>query len=308
MSLHRDAATDDELDELGRGAAPWLRRAVERRLGGAGMRRGIRGGGAPRGGGTGPTLAERVAAYMASVPGGVVKAGLAVPNAGQLAGGPLTVEGGKGSLLTDAFGNSLSQGTDGNRPVYNATGLGGGPCLTFAGGQWLASAATLSVSGLPWLAWVSVLAGSDGYPATACITGSTTRYAQLRVVSSSAWRMQGRSAAAVSSAEHNSGNVTVGAVRTGTYDVSLSAHECEVRQGGSVVTTSYPNDGNQAAIDALDTLVLGAQSDTGAGGFTGSLATAWLIGGTGTVAGALSAIALIEADLIAALATGDYIS
>lgn len=241
---------------------------MSRRFGGAGIRRGIRGGGAPRGGGVAPLYERILAAPQSSTWRSLV---VAAPEA-------YVLDAGKLSAWVDLSpsAKNFSQGTDGARPVFGATVFNGGPGFSFSGSQYLQTA-SLSVGGDDSLVWFfvgSVTAG--GANPIVCDWGSQV------ATGAGFQRISNQLVGTVKNGANRARAVASGVAMTaaGTYVLTYdddATPKTELRLDGVDVDDGHPDDAGSAPDNLVQTL---GSNPSGSNGFTGVCAAFGLLSGT----------------------------
>ncbi len=217
----------------------------------------------------------------------------------------LTLVTGDASVWDDlsGLGNDYLQSTASARPPYDATGLNGGPTLTFDLARYMQTASTIALSGAAALAHICVAETTAGGLKTLTDYGTNTATGFAGVQSGNRGEARARqnTGGLRSRARVNTGyQAAGGTIATFTWDSALSTNEAEVRKDGVNVTASRPvNDNLPASGDFA--MTLGAKGNAG-DKLDGALAAHVFLFGSLDV----TQIADIETELIAALAAGDY--
>lgn len=221
----------------------------------------------------------------------------------------LTLVSGDASVYADlsGFGDNATQGTAGARPTFNATGLGGGPSLDADGGDWMRTP-NIGIGGAADLALIKIFeiaipsAGGQwgGY---GNIDAGENGLALLDNGGSSRVNAKGRDGALGNQSRAATGTGDDPHVWTATWDSSLlDGEDVKIRKDGAVADDNRNESGNLVAPDDNLPLTLFARGGTPASFVTGAAAAHVLLSGVLD----LTQVAAIEAELVAALAAGDY--
>lgn len=251
-------------------------------------------------------LETRILAEFSAVSWTVYFLGLAREDA-------ITEVSGRVSVQADLSGlsNSATQGTSADRPLYDATAVGGGPGITYGGGDHLSTAA-LDLSAHQ--AAAQIVTAQDATTAASFMTmfgatEATVGMMGLRCntpVTDAVRFVATGDVGIVRAGSLGSYPLTAAGVVTGTVDFGLSTNEPEIRHDGSNVSSSRTNANNTGTLGAAHDFTMGARND-GAAPYAGSLGACILAAGSGPISGAvLTAIANVEQLLADALAAGSY--
>ena len=267
-------------------------RTCSRRPGvGIGRRHGFRGVGG--GGGAAapePSLEEQIIAEFTAVSWTVPALFLARAEDVTLSSGRVTTWANLGT------GSDATQGTDGARPTWNATGLNSLPTLTFDGGDTLATG-TYDLTG-PAQAVIVLFRDTAAGAMTVLDYGNVSFVVRTNLVASGL-RAQGNVSGNNIVDSAGSFPMTDPAVVTATFDTALSGagvHETEIRHGGANVSNAWA-----ATTDNAETTMTGKSLLIGAltgpvSFLTGAISALVHVSGTGPISGAvLTAIANAEA-------------
>jgi len=269
-----------------------------RRLRGAGVRRGARGGGS--GGRAGPpdTLADRVAALAASA-GWQALAGYVADTSF------LTLVGANVSVWGDVYGvYDATQAVDAMRPAYSATSLGGGPGVTFNLLHTMASG-NIDITGLTAFAWIIACVHSGGGTQGVPVAFGDGSSAAGLFLQGNSTAFQLRTRASSTTITVGAGDRTVPHIISGTWDTTLATDEGQTRYGGESTVTSRPGNNNTTMNWTAEEVNLGSRPGLVTPNI-GVLGAAFLLGGSSAVDVAM--IESVEMELAEALAEGDYIN
>lgn len=203
-------------------------------------------------------------------------------------------------------GSNATQGTDANRPTWNASGLNSKPALDFTATHIL-STGTLTLSSFESMALLIVMEDSDSTAKVPLETGPTAGSTQgtmaIATNISSAGNLDcynNATGAGLSRAQVGSTPLTTASMVTGTADRTLSTNETEIRVDNANVTATRPANVNSTTTTFADEeLNIGARTGPSVG-MTGSVAAVAVVGKAGGLdAAALSAISAAEVILMA---------
>lgn len=304
MALARDARFDGELDELDRLRAPWACGFEHRRLGGAGIRRGIRGNGgavpaAP------PTLAELI---LADAPGLVQRLHLSpAPGTGLTAADCYSLISGGVETWIDlsGFARHYSQATSSKRFTYSETAINGLPGVTCDGGDVMASP-SYDLSANNWIARIVLWVDSTGTAAVAAersldaAANAGGHHLTVNEVGATV-RFLSRGTTNISAATSTAQDMSAPTVVTGTNDQTLTTNESRVRFNGVDATAGWAINNNATSGYGDHADYIGGRGTGPTAPITGAIAADLCLSGTGALdAGVLAQIASIEARLVAA--------
>jgi hypothetical protein len=212
--------------------------------------------------------------------------------------------GDRASLAAPAIGSyNATQATDGARPTYSATALNGGPGLAFDGGDSLVTGA-IDLTGVTAVVLVAVLDYSDAAASVLQLQEDASNEITITTTAQVNGRITGRyrEGGTIHGTVQTSGTPSAGPiVLTLTLDVALTSSILKLRVDGADSTDVVNVD-----LDPSGAMISNPLLNLGVTSFGDAMS--YLAIFTGSSAVPLTEVGQVETELIASLASGDYLT
>lgn len=210
------------------------------------------------------------------------------------------------TVIDPVSGNDATAQTDALRPTYSATALDGGPGATFDGSNGLLTAAIDLTSSTGYI--IGAVAENGGANQTTLDLGDFSGGPGHGLGTTSLSRWFGYYRGNFRSYARTDTGLGLLHVAVSTADTNLSSEGARIRLDGADATDNWLVDESSFGLVPLSSekMAIGYSPISSHPGTTGSIAYAFLAVGSNDAAIPTTQLAVIEAELAAAQAVGDY--